>query len=138
MRRGKALNRLTDDAGPDEVRLEFPALSEYFRLARLTAAGLGSRLGFTVDQVEDLKLAIDELCFGLTGPDLRSGTLTVRYRLGRDLIEVSGESSFDDDQSTPAQSELSRIILDALVDEHEFHRESPSSRFWILKRRVPG
>jgi len=78
------------------------------------------------------------LCFGLTGPDLRSGTLTVRYRLGRDLIEVSGESSFDDDQSTPAQSELSRIILDALVDEHEFHRESPSSRFWILKRRVPG
>src|SRR2546425_981063 len=47
----------------DEVRLAVPATPEFVRLARVTAAGLASRLGFTFDDVDDLRLAIDELCF---------------------------------------------------------------------------
>ena len=43
-------------------------MPEFLRLARVTAAGLAGRLGFSFDEVEDLRLAIDELCFGLTGP----------------------------------------------------------------------
>src|SRR5205807_7891715 len=35
----------------DEVRLVLPAAPEFLRLARITAAGLASRLGFTLDQV---------------------------------------------------------------------------------------
>ncbi len=37
----------------DEVRLAVPAKPEFLGLARVTAAGLASRLGFTFDQVED-------------------------------------------------------------------------------------
>ena len=34
---------------------------EFLRLARVTATGLASRLRFTFDEVDDLRLAIDEL-----------------------------------------------------------------------------
>ena len=37
----------------DEVRLAVPATAEFLRLARVTAAGLASRLGFTFDVVPE-------------------------------------------------------------------------------------
>src|SRR5579859_6659783 len=78
-------------ATQDEVRLAVPAMPEFLRLARVTASGLASRLGFTFDQVEDLRLAIDELCFGLTGLHGRAGIVRVRYLVLDGALEVEGE-----------------------------------------------
>ena len=44
-----------------------PASPDLLRVARLTAAGLANRVGFNVDEVEDVKIALDELCFSLLG-----------------------------------------------------------------------
>ena len=64
-----------------DVRLVVPAAPEYLRLVRLTAAGLASRLGFTFDEVEDLRIAVDELCFHLLGDgDGDGGTATATTR----------------------------------------------------------
>lgn len=118
----------------DEVRLAVPAMPEFLRLARVTAAGLASRLGFTFDQVEDLRLAIDELCFGLTGPQGRPGTVDLRFLVKDGRLEVEGEGHFDDDHRLPQLSELSRVILHALVDEHELVGGRPDPRFRLVKR----
>jgi len=119
----------------DEVRLTVPAMPEFLRLARVTAAGLASRLGFTFDQVEDLRLAIDELCFGLTGLQGRPGTVHLRYVVGLDALEVEGEGRFEDDRK-PQLSELSKVILRALVDEHELIAGAQGPRFRLVKRRA--
>lgn len=120
----------------DEVRLAVPAKPEFLGLARVTAAGLASRLGFTFDQVEDLRLAIDEMCFGLTGSKGRDGTLEVRFILGADELTVEGRGRF----SVPGPvhlSELSEVILDALVDEHSMADGAEGPHFSILKKRAP-
>jgi hypothetical protein len=118
----------------DEVRLAVPAKPEFLGLARVTAAGLASRLGFTYDQVEDLRLAIDEICFGMTGSKGRDGILELHFLLGADALIVRGEGHF----SVPGPihlSELSEVILDALVDEHSMNDGAGGPRFQLVKKR---
>ena len=122
----------------DEVRLTVPAAPEFLRLARVTAAGLASRLGFTFDEVEDLRLAIDELCFGLVGAEPRAGTVHVRYALGEGTLVVDGRGVFDRPGPASRLSELSEVILSALVDEHELGTGADGPHFHLVKRHADG
>jgi serine/threonine-protein kinase RsbW len=120
----------------DEVRLAVPARPEFLGLVRVTAAGLASRLGFTFDQVEDLRLAIDEISFGMTGSKGRDGILEVLFHLSPEGLSVRGEGHF----SAPGGaklSELSEVILNALVDEHSMSDGDTGPRFVLVKRRLP-
>jgi len=119
----------------DEVRLVVPATPEFLRLARVTASGIASRLGFTFDDVEDLRLAIDELCFSLIGRG-RPGTVLLRYVVRPDALEVEGYGQFANGAGEPVLTDLSERILNALVDEHETSASSDGGpRFRLLKRR---
>lgn len=121
----------------DEVRLTVPATPEYLRLARVTATGLASRLGFTYDQVEDLRLAIDELCFALIGSKGKLGTVALHYAVDAEALEVVGTGIFDDDMATgPSLNEFSQQILRALVDEYGVARDDDGRPcFRLVKRR---
>jgi hypothetical protein len=114
-----------------------PATPEFLRLARVTAAGLAGRLGFSYDEIEDLRLAIDELCFGLTGPNGRAGTVEITYVIDGNGLVVEGRGHFRDDLNPAALTSLSEIILNALVDEHQLVSDSDGPRFRLLKRRHP-
>lgn len=118
----------------DEVRLAVPARPEFLGLARVTAAGLASRLGFTYDEVEDLRLAIDEICFGITGSKGMDGILELDFALGTDGLTVRGYGNFP--APGPVRlSELSEVILNALVDEHSVDDGADGPRFYLYKRR---
>lgn len=120
----------------EEVRLEVPASPEYLRMTRIMAAGVASRLGFTYDEVEDLRIAIDELCFALVGRDGRDGTLTVRYRLLDDGLAVEGSSHFEDGVFTvPKLSALSKQILNSVVEGCQLMTEANGPGFRFTKRR---
>ncbi|HVA74154.1 MAG TPA: hypothetical protein VNF71_06280 [Acidimicrobiales bacterium] len=120
---------------PDQVRLTVPAMPEFLRLARVTAAGLAGRLGFSYDEVEDLRLAIDEMCFGLTGPTGRRGTVELVYTMLGDGLVVEGRGQFVDDITPVGLTDLSRVILGALVDEHDLGPGPPAPHFRLVKHR---
>jgi hypothetical protein len=117
----------------EEVRLTLPAVPEYARIVRLAAAGLASRLGFSYDEVEDLRIAVGEACTHLLGNDGHDGTLVVRYSLEPEAITIEAIGEFADatagggDEVAP----LSEQILAAVVDEHEIDRH----RVLLVKRR---
>lgn len=46
----------------DNVILELPAKSEFVSTVRLTASSVASRAGFNVDEIEDIKVSISEIC----------------------------------------------------------------------------
>ena len=125
-------------AGGD-VRLVVPAAAEYLRLVRLTAAGMASRLGFTFDEVEDLRIAVDELCFHLLGeaddppPPDDTRTMDLIYSAGPDFITITGRTGLSG--AVPQPSELSEQILDALVDEHEVTGSNGTVTFRLKKQR---
>ena len=120
----------------EEIRLRMPAAPQLLRVARLTAAGLAGRLGFSFDEIEDVKIAVDELCFALVGSKGRDGTLMLTYVLHDQALEIRGEGAFaGTDDAPPAPTEWSAQILAAVVDEHELGGEGASMHFRLLKRR---
>jgi len=120
----------------DEVHLAVPAKPEFLGLARVTAAGLASRLGFSYDQVEDLRLAIDEICFGVTGSKGKEGRLELHFLLSPEGLTVEGEGHFDAPGAMQL-SELSEVILNALVDEHSMDSTTGTPRFRLVKKLQP-
>ena len=122
-----------------DVRLVVPASPEYLRLVRLTAAGMASRLGFTFDEVEDLRIAVDELCFHLLGeaddgiPPDEDRTMDLTYSAEVDSITITGRTGLSG--AVPEPSELSEQILDALVDEHEVSGTDGMILFRLKKQR---
>lgn len=125
-------------ANEDEVRLVVPATPEFLRLARVTAAGLASRLRFSFDEVEDLRLAVDEVCFGLTGSSGQPGTVEIRFVVGDAGLEIEGRGRFDSGDRRPQLSEISGLILDALVDEHSLGADGDGPWFRVVKQRRPN
>ena len=122
----------------DEVRLVIPAEPGFLRLARLTAAAVASRMGFTFDEVEDLRIAVDELCYFLLGS--RSGgeigTITLVCTIGADGLVVTGAGAWPGEGGgAPALPELSRRILDSVVDEYDCDGSAAAPRFRLLKSR---
>ena len=70
---------MTDDAGTatvqggDVVELRLPADGAYLSVLRTATAGLAARLDFTLDEIEDLRIAVDEAC-ALLFPDAEPGS----------------------------------------------------------------
>ena len=46
----------------DVVRLQLPAIGAYLSVLRTATAGLAARLDFTLEEIEDLRIAVDEAC----------------------------------------------------------------------------
>jgi len=109
-------------------------------MTRLLAAGVASRVGFTLDEVDDLRIAIDELCFALVGPSGREGTVAVRYQLLPDGLVVEGEGHFTDGDRhhEPLLSPLSMQILGALADEFQLEPGLEGPTFRLVKRHRGG
>jgi serine/threonine-protein kinase RsbW len=122
----------------EQVRLVLPTSPHLLRVARLTAAGLAGRLGFSFDEIEDVKIAVDELCFALVGARGRSGSLAITYTLEIGALAIEGVATYESAPPELAPTELSSQILAAVVDEHELAADDDRLRFRLVKRRAEG
>ena len=80
---------------PADVELRLPADSAYVSVLRTTSAGLAARLDFTLDDIEDLRMAVGEAC-ALVLPAAETGTdMTCRFFMdpGRLTVAVAVEST---------------------------------------------
>jgi serine/threonine-protein kinase RsbW len=103
-----------DAARPLEVWLTIPADARYIRLARLTAAGIASDLGFTLQGLEDLRVGIDEVCaVVIEGCDDPEAILALQYQADGDGLEVRGTCSWGahaDPELHPVAAELLALV----------------------------
>lgn len=119
----------------DEVWLEIPAQPEFVFLARVTAAKLAARQGFTFDEIEDLRLAIDEILACLIGISDPAVQVRIRFLDTDPGLRVSGFSERRG-EGDPTLNEMSQLILNALVDEHSVGETDGNPSFDMLKKHV--
>jgi serine/threonine-protein kinase RsbW len=118
-----------------QIQLAIPGSPEFLRLARLAAADVGSRIGMTFEDLEDLRIAVDELGYAITGgrPDC---TLNLVFTLHDSTIEVEGTCA--DEGGSFAPTDLARTIVAAVVDEYELEAANGQRRFRLSKRVPEG
>jgi serine/threonine-protein kinase RsbW len=128
----------------DRIELKFPARGDLIVLARLVTSAISARAGFDIEELEDLRLAVGELCLlTLQGHDARYGDLYLELNVLEDAIaiECTLERAAPADASGPERDEsdesarLSEQILGALVDEHGRQSGDSSVRTWLRKSR---
>ncbi|WP_134742059.1 anti-sigma factor [Nocardioides sp. 503] len=72
-----------------DVELRLPADSAYASVLRTTTAGLAARLDFTIDDIEDLRIAVGEAS-ALVLPEADAGTdLICRFYLSPGELTIS-------------------------------------------------
>ena len=125
-----------DRTMPAEVVLSLPASREWAGLARLVTAAFASRMGFSVDEVDDLRIGVDELCFALLGSDGRGhgGTVDLRFCVNGDELLVEGEAA-GASLFEPVVTSLSAQILREVCDTYELGIVDGRVSFRMRRRR---
>ena len=66
-----------------------PAEGAYLSVLRTATAGLAARLDFTLDEIEDLRIAVDEACAMLLSQAVPGTSLECAFTLGRDMMTIA-------------------------------------------------
>jgi serine/threonine-protein kinase RsbW len=100
----------------DVVVLRLPAAGAYLSVLRTATAGLAARLHFTLDEIEDLRIAVDEACAMLLNSAVPGADLECEFVLEPDLVRVS-VSVLTLDGVEPSRDTFSWTVLTALAGE---------------------
>ncbi len=119
---------MANTESPARVELRIPCKPEYVGVARLAILGVASRMRFSYDEVEDVRLAVGEACTtsvdwaernGKTDSEIVLRSEISSDKLTVDIIDESGSRN-DGHQNEPDQEEnLGALLITLLVDEVE-------------------
>jgi serine/threonine-protein kinase RsbW len=117
----------------DQVTVRLPAEGAYLSVLRTATAGLAARLDFTLDVIEDLRIAVDEACAMLLSQAIPGSSLECSFSLGRQMMTISVSVPCLTPQA-PASDTFAWTVLSALAGSVESH-VGPGDRLTIVMRK---
>lgn len=127
---------------PEVIELRYPCKAEYVGISRLLAAGIASRMNFTYDEIEEIKIAVGEACVNVVHhaypqPD-RDDNITIRCLIYPHKFVITVK---DDGQGfnlkfvqkyvqrpsvkKPSKVGLGIFLIKTVMDEVEFDNNLP-------------
>jgi serine/threonine-protein kinase RsbW len=98
----------------DRVQVCMPAEGAYLSVLRTATAGLAARLDFTLDEIEDLRIAVDEACAMLLGQAIPGTNLECAFDLGTEEMTIT-VSVVAAEPCIPARDTFAWTVLSALA-----------------------
>ena len=128
-----------EPSGP-QIRLSVPAHGAFLSLIRTTSAAVAARLDLTIDEIEDLRIAVDEAAAILLGdpaaegPGDRSVDVTFGLDANTFVITLSAETGT---AAAPDQTGFGWTVLSALVGSVSAeHRDGRTTIVLSHRRRA--
>lgn len=130
---------MTDVRSPDEaldgaIEVRVPADPSMSRVLRLAASGVASLRGFSVDEIEDIKIAISEVLIALIE---HGGGRPVDIRLTADdgTFTISGATAVTSFDIEHPDLRLCRTVLAGVCAEHSIELVDHEARISAAIRR---
>lgn len=120
----------------ESVSIKLPSKPEYVSIARLTASVLANNMGFNIEDIEDIKVAVGEACNNaiIHGANADSNfDVTFNVNNTRFVCEVKDQGSGFDlahyvepDLAHPKVGGLGIFIMKSLMDQVDFNTDDES------------
>ena len=112
----------------DRIGMVLPYKAEYVSVARLTVSGIASRIGFDIETIEDIKVAVSEVCSRIISvASGMEGQYEILFDIFEDKLVINFISDiektrciFDDDDDDG----LGMSIINAFMDKVELCPEN--------------
>lgn len=117
------------------VKVRIPPDSEFVPLLRTTVAGIAAREAFTLEEVDDLRMAVEEAAVLL----LRRGgkeSLTLDVTISEEGLEAALSTAADSGGEPVDEGSFSWMILSALADKVDNARDGQFARIVLTKIRT--
>jgi serine/threonine-protein kinase RsbW len=125
------------DVATASVTLMVAATNDHISYARLTATALAGKVGFEYDAIEDVRIAVSELCSNVIACAITGSELTLSFRGDGDGITVTGRVPLSDDAAPFNPDELSEQVLAAVVDSHRYTSDGTEIQFSMFRGHRP-
>lgn len=106
-------DQLTDDV----VILSVPANGSYLAVLRTATAGLAARLRLGLDEIEDLRIAVDEACAILLPMAATGVDVTCRFGVTSTALSIDVSVPIRPGRSLPGTESFSWQVLTALAGQ---------------------
>lgn len=122
--------------GPVVLRLPpDPTLS---RILRLAASGIAAMAGFTVDEIEDIKIAVSEVLLAL----IEHGggqTIEVQFAVEDQSFTVRGQTAIETFDADHPDLLLCRTVLASVCTDHGIELVDNQAQIWaaVIHATIP-
>jgi serine/threonine-protein kinase RsbW len=117
----------------DQVTIRMPAEGAYLSVLRTATAGLAARLDFTLDEIEDLRIAVDEACGMLLSQSAPGGSLACNFTLSDDSMTIA-VSVLSQRAQPPSRDTFAWTVLSALAGTVDAW-VGPGSKVTVMMRK---
>lgn len=119
----------------DTISMMIPLKAEYVSIARLTVSGIASRMGFDIDTIEDIKIALSEILGKFIEKRSSAQRVNVDFQCLEDAISIKFKIS---DQSIPKlfdndTDKFALAIISSLMDGIEVEKQGDNSITMVKK-----
>lgn len=141
---------MTGNTGSSVVELKIPSKPEFVGVARLTILGVASRMPFTYDEVEDIRLAVGEACTTAVERAKRSnnpdGEITIMSEICGNKLMIRVKDDAGPAPQVPKVAEspaeldeqgLGALLMELLVDEFKVE-STPEGGTLVSMVKYPG
>ncbi|MEC0243746.1 anti-sigma B factor RsbW [Paenibacillus dokdonensis] len=142
------------NAEVQRVVITLPAQADYVDIVRLNLYGIASKMGFSYEDIEDMKVAVSEACNNsvLYAYNQQDGMVEVVFEVNQDLLSITvsdeGESF---ERVTPSSNSvtlhdkdlhdveiggLGFYLMEALMDEVNIKNETGRGTKVVMTKRL--
>jgi len=104
-------------------------MSAMSRVARLTATGVASMAGFTIDEIDDINVIVSEVMVALVEHGAND-TITVTFDVTNGIFTVRGATEMADFDLDHPDLALCRTVLAAVSTDHGIERDGTRAEIW--------
>lgn len=120
------------------IEIKLPLMAEYVSVARLSASGIANIAGFDIEALEDIKVAVSEVCNKLVSNYKEEDkSFTIEFIVMPKRMKII----FKYEVETPLklfgeEDELGMAIIDALMDEIDL--ELSENSIFSMSKAIEG